>query len=38
MSKEQLDAMQRAAERRIAEYCNRAAAAVFREWKKRWPR
>jgi hypothetical protein len=33
-----LDAMQRAAERRIAEYINRAAAQHLRAIKAHWPR
>lgn len=36
MTTEQLDAMQAAALRRIAEHINRSAAAHLREWRKRW--
>ena len=36
MTREQLDAMQRAAEKRLAEYINRAAAQHLRAMRERW--
>lgn len=36
MTREQLDAMEAAARKRLAEHINRSAAAHMREWRRKW--
>ena len=36
MTQQQLDAMQAAASKRLAEFINRSAAAHMREWRRKW--